>query len=399
MRLLEWEAKEIFKEYGIPIPEGGVASVPSEARAIAEKIGRPVAVKAQIPLGGRGRAGGILFAETAEDAERASERLFRSELRGIRVDRILVEERLSIEEELYLSVVVDRGNRTYTALATSEGGVEIEEVAAKTPEKIIRLSIDPLEGLRPHHARWMVKQIDLVGRRMLEAADILVRLYKLALEMDAELTEINPLAITAEGLVAADARLNIDDNALWRHRDLLERFGESELMDLTEREREARRLGLTYIELDGDIGVIGNGAGLTMATLDTVQLYGGRPANFLDLGGGAPAHRVETAVSFLLADPRVSTILINILGGITRCDEVARGIVAAMKRSRMEKPMVVRMIGTREEEGRKILEEAGVSYLESMEDAAERVVYQGEVVRGGEICRCRDKGPRPGDHR
>ena len=374
MRLLEWEAKEIFRDYGIPSPRGRVAKTPEEARNIAEEISGPVAVKAQIPVGGRGKAGGIRFAETPEEAGKVAGELLGSVVRGVEVKMVLVEEKLSIERELYLGVVVDRSSRAYTALATSEGGVEIEEVAARSPEKIIRMAIDPLEELRPHRARWMVKQIGLEGRRMLSAADILVKLYRLAVEMDAELTEINPLAVTPDGLMAADARLNIDDNALWRHRDLLERFGESELLDLTEREREARRLGLTYVELDGEIGIIGNGAGLTMATLDTVQLYGGRPANFLDLGGGAPAERVEAAVSFLLSDPRVRAIFINILGGITRCDEVARGIIAARERVGVDKPMVVRMIGTREEEGRRLLEEAGIHCLDSMEEAAERVV-------------------------
>ncbi len=374
MRLLEWEAKEVFRDYGIPIPRGRIASTPSEAHLIAKEISKPVAVKAQIPIGGRGKAGGILFAENPEEAEEAAEKLLGSLIQGVEVKQVLVEERLSIERELYLGVVVDRSSRAYTALATSEGGVEIEEVAARTPEKIIRLTVDPLRGLLPHEARWIVKQIGLEGRQMLTAADILVKLYRLAVEMDAELTEINPLAVTPDGLIAADARLNIDDNALWRHRDLLERFSESELLDLTGKERKARKLGLIYVELDGDIGIIGNGAGLTMATLDTVQLYGGKPANFLDLGGGAPADRVEMAVSFLLTDPRVRVIFINILGGITRCDEVARGIIAAREKTGVEKPMVVRMIGTREEEGRRLLEEAGIHCLDSMEEAAERVV-------------------------
>ena len=374
LRLLEWEAKEIFRDYGIPIPKGRITSDPMEAREIAEEIGGPVVVKAQIPVGGRGKAGGVRFAETAEEAYEVAKALIGGEVRGVKVERVLVEEKMDIQRELYLGVVIDRGSRSYTVLATSEGGMEIEEVAARTPEKIIRMTIDPVEGFRVHHARWMVKQIGLIGRDLLRGSDILLRLYRLAVEMDAELTEINPLALTSRGLIAVDARLNIDDNALFRHQTLLERFGESELLDLTEREREARKLGLTYVELDGDIGIIGNGAGLTMATLDTVQLYGGKPANFLDLGGGAPADRVEMAVSFLLADPRVRAIFINILGGITRCDEVARGIIAAREKTGVEKPMVVRMIGTQEEEGRMLLEEAGIHCLDSMEEAAERVV-------------------------
>ncbi|RLI07795.1 succinate--CoA ligase subunit beta, partial [Candidatus Bathyarchaeota archaeon] len=277
LRLLEWEAKEIFRDYGIPIPKGRITSDPMEAREIAEEIGGPVVVKAQIPVGGRGKAGGVRFAETAEEAYEVAKALIGGEVRGVKVERVLVEEKMDIQRELYLGVVIDRGSRSYTVLATSEGGMEIEEVAARTPEKIIRMTIDPVEGFRVHHARWMVKQIGLIGRDLLRGSDILLRLYRLAVEMDAELTEINPLALTSRGLIAVDARLNIDDNALFRHQTLLERFGESELLDLTEREREARKLGLTYVELDGDIGIIGNGAGLTMATLDTVQLYGGKP--------------------------------------------------------------------------------------------------------------------------
>ena len=255
-------------------------------------------------------------------------------------------------------------------LASSEGGIDIEEVAATAPEKIVRHVIDPLQGLRPYHARWVAKRIGCYGRSMMGLAGLLVKLYRVAVEMDAELTEINPLALTGDGFVAADARLNIDDNALFRHRDLVDRFRGSELADLSEREREAQRLGLTYVEFDGNIGIIGNGAGLTMATLDTVTLYGGSPGDFLDLGGGASPDRIEAAVSFVISDPRIDVLLVNILGGITRCDDTARGIVEARRRTGFEKPVVVRLIGTNEEEGRRLLKEAGIDSLDTMEEAA-----------------------------
>ena len=374
MKLLECEAKDIFREFGIPTPEGGVAASPEDAGAIAEHIGRPLAIKAQIPLGGRGKAGGILFADTPTEAAEAAGGLLGSRLNGVEVRKVLVEEKLRIEDEIYLGVVVDRQSRSYVALASSEGGVDIEEVAATTPEKIVRHVVDPLQGLRQYHARWVAKQMGYHGRRMMELAGILLKLYRVAVEMDAELTEINPLAATEDGFVAADARLNIDNNALFRHRDLEEWYQESELAELSQLELEARGLGLTYVEFDGNIGIIGNGAGLTMATLDTVMLHGGRPGDFLDLGGGAPPDRIEAAVSFVISDPRIDGLFVNILGGITRCDDIARGIIAARRRTGVEKPIVVRLMGTNEEEGMCILKEAGIDTLETMEEAAERVV-------------------------
>lgn len=374
MKLLECEAKEVFREFGISTPEGGVASSAEEAEKVAARIGGPVAVKAQLPVGGRGKAGGILFAETPAEAAEVAGRLLGSRLKGVEVRKVLVEEKLGIEDEVYIGVVVDRRSRSHVVLASSEGGVDIEEVAATAPEKIVRFAVDPLQGLRPYHARWVAKQVGFSGRRMMELAGLLLKLYRVAVEMDAELTEINPLALTAEGFVAADARLNIDNNALFRHPDLEERFRESELAELTEREQEARSLGLTYVELDGNIGIIGNGAGLTMATLDTVTLHGGRPGDFLDLGGGAPPDRIEAAVAFVLSDPRIDALFVNILGGITRCDDTARGLIEARRRTGSEKPIVVRMMGTNEEEGRRLLREAGIDTLDTMEEAAERVV-------------------------
>ena len=374
MKLLECQAKEVFREFGIPTPDGGVAASPEEARTVAERIGIPVAVKAQLPVGGRGKAGGILFADTPDEAAQAAERLLGRRLRDVEVSKVLVEEKLSILDELYLGVVVDRRNRSYVVLASSEGGVDIEEVSASAPEKVVRHVVDPLQGLRPYHAYWVVKQMGYSGREMMGLAGILLKLYRVAVEMDVELTEINPLVETEDGFVAADARLNVDDNALYRHRDLEERFLESSLIELSEREREAMRLGLTYVELDGNIGIIGNGAGLTMATLDTVMLHGGRPGDFLDLGGGAQPDRIEAAVSFVISYPGIDALFVNILGGITRCDDIARGITAAKRRTGFEKPIVARLMGTNEGEGRRILEEAGIETLETMEEAAERVV-------------------------
>jgi succinyl-CoA synthetase beta subunit len=374
LKLLEYQAKQVFDKYGLSIPRGGVAGTPEEAKEVASKIGGPVAVKAQLPVGGRGKSGGILFAENPDEAAEMAGRLLGYRLKDIEVRRVLVEEKLSIRDELYLGIALDRVNKSYVILASTEGGVDIEEVAAKTPDRIVRHVVDPLGGLRPYHARWVARRLGYSGRDMNALTDLILRLYRVAQEMDAELTEINPLALTDAGFVAADARLNVDNNALFRHPDLAQMSQEAEEAELSEREREARGLGLTYIELDGDVGVIGNGAGLTMATIDTVTLHGGKPANFLDLGGGASAELIGTGVSYVLSDPRVRALFVNILGGITRCDETALGVIEARERTGSGKPIVVRMTGTNEEEGRRLLKEAGIDALDTMEEAAERVV-------------------------
>jgi len=373
VKLLEYQAKEFFKKYDISVPKNRVASTPEEARKIAETLG-PAAIKAQLPVGGRGKAGGIRFADTPGEAAEITGAILGSRLKGIEVKKVLVEEKLSIVDELYLGVTVDRKNRCYVVLASTEGGVDIEEVAARTPENIVRKLVDPSQGLRIYHCRSIAKMLGYSGREMNDLASLIGKLYRVAYESDAELTEINPLALTAEGFVAADARLNVDDNALFRHPELEELSLETDLSELTEMEREARRLGLTYVELDGDIGIIGNGAGLTMATLDTVTLHRGKPANFLDLGGGASPEQIAEAVAFVLGDPRVKAVFVNILGGITRCDDTARGIINARGRLDVDKPFVVRMVGTNEEEGRRMLQEEGIVSHDTMEDAAEAVV-------------------------
>lgn len=373
MKLLEYQAKEIFRRYDIPTPRSEVAESPKGAREIAERLG-PVAIKAQLPVGGRGKAGGIKFAESPEEAEKIAGGLLGSRIKDIEIKKVLVEEKLDIKDELYLGVTVDRKNRCYVVLASSEGGVDIEEVAEETPEKIVKQMIDPLLGIRDYHCRSVAKRLGYSGREMNDLAGFIRKLYRVAFEMDAELTEINPLALTEEGFIAADARLNIDNNALFRHPNIAEIQREGELSEFSAREQEARTLGLTYVELDGDIGVIGNGAGLTMATLDSVTLLGGKPANFLDLGGGASPERIETAVTFVIKDPRVKTVFVNILGGITKCDDTALGIIETRRRLGSEKPIVVRMMGTNEEEGKRLLEEAGIETLDTMEEAAERAV-------------------------
>jgi succinyl-CoA synthetase beta subunit len=373
LKLLEYQAKEIFRRFDIPTPKSEVAESPKGAREIAERLG-PVAIKAQLPVGGRGKAGGIKFADSPEEAEKIAEELLGSRIKDLEIKKVLVEEKLNIKDELYLGVTVDRKDRSYVVLASSEGGVDIEEVAAETPERIVKQSVDPLLGLRDYHCRSVAKRLGYSHREMNSLAGFIKKLFRVAFEMDAELTEINPLALTEEGFVAADARLNIDNNALFRHPDIAEIQKIGEFSEFSHKEQEARGLGLTYVELDGNIGIIGNGAGLTMATLDSVTLLGGRPANFLDLGGGASPERIEKAVTFVVEDPRVRAVFVNILGGITRCDDTARGIIETQKRLGREKPIVVRMMGTNEEEGKRLLNEADIEIFDAMEEAAERAV-------------------------
>ncbi len=379
MKLLEHEAKSIFSKYGIPVPKGELAASPSEARKVAAKLNSAVAIKAQIPVAGRGKADGILFAGSPTEAGTAAKKLLNTQIRGFEVSSVLVEEKISIVKELYFGITVDRSRRRYVAVASSEGGMEIEEIAARMPEKISKTFIDPLYGFHSYHARQVAAKLGYEGRRMLNLAGILFRQYEVATDYDAELAEMNPLVETSDGrFVAADTRLIVDDNALYRHPEFKKRL--TEKVDLPPQELQARRSGLAYVKLDGDVGVIGNGAGLVMATLDAIQLYGGEPANFLDIGGGASADKMAKALNIVLSDPGVEVVFVNILGGITRCDEVAGGILEARRRMGFRKPMVIRLMGTNEEEGRRILTDAGVHVLRSMEEAAERAV---EIVKAG----------------
>ena len=377
MKLYEFEGMELFSRYGVPTPRFDVASSPEDARRIAESLGGRVVVKAQVLVGGRGKAGGVKVAESPEKAEQHARRILGMEIRGERVEKLVIAEAVDILKELYLSIILDRSIGAPLILASPEGGVDIEELARTRPEKIIKVPVDPFTGLRPYHIRRVAKFLELPSEAQKHVGRIISGLYKLFMDYDCELAEVNPLVLRGDGsLLAIDSKVIVDDNSLYRHPDLQERAGRG----MNRYEAEAKRMGFSYVELEGNIGVICNGAGLTMATMDTVLVLGGRPANFLDIGGGARADRVEGAVSLLLSHPRVKILFINILGGITRCDEVAKGIVNALRKSDTGKRMVVRLKGTNEEEGRRILEENGIYTLEEMDEAARKAVELAEEV-------------------
>lgn len=379
MKLFEYEAKTILAKYKIPIPKGVYATSPTQAEEIAKQISKACVVKAQVLVAGRGKAGGILFANEPSQVKSATERLLNTKIKDISVRSVLIEEKLSIKKELYFGFTVDRANKSYVAIASSAGGIDIEEVAATMPEKIVKTFVNPFIGFRSFHARQIAKKLGYEGGQLLELATIFQQLYNVAMDYDAELAEMNPLVETSEGkFVAADARIIVDDNSLYRHPEFNERESEEEF---SAEELEARKSGLAYVKLDGNIGVIGNGAGLVMATLDAIQLQGGKPANFLDVGGGATADQMASALNIVLSNPQVEVVFINILGGITRCDEIAKGILEAKKRVGFTKPMVIRLVGTNETEGRRILTKAGIHVLDTMEEAAKKAV---EIIKAGE---------------
>jgi len=381
MKLFEYEAKSILAKYGIPTPPGGLANDASHACEVAAKLKPPFAVKAQVLVAGRGKAGGILFADTAADAGRATEKLLGMQIKGIPVKNVWIEEKIQIKKELYFGLTTDRFNQSYVVIASAVGGMEIEEIATKSPGKVIKSLVNPNNGFHSFHAHQIARKMGYSGAQFLELGRIFESLYRVGMDYDAELIEMNPLVETVDGkFVAADARIIIDDNALFRHQEYKKRLLEGE-GELTQQEIEAVKNDLAYVKLDGNIGVIGNGAGLVMATLDTIQYYGGKPANFLDVGGGAPAEKTATALRIVLSDPNVNALFINILGGITRCDEVAKGILEAKAKVGVTKPMVIRLVGTNEEEGKRILTQAGVHVLESMEEAAQRIV---EIAKRGD---------------
>jgi succinyl-CoA synthetase beta subunit len=374
MRLFEYEAKEAFRQVGLPLPSSGVATTAEEAAAITKDLGCPVVIKVQVLAGGRGKAGGIKFANTPEEAKKVTAKLLKMTIHDYPVHRVLVEQRLDIQQEIYLGITIDRDRRRPVAICSAMGGVDIEQVAEKHPDKIARFWIDPILGLRDFEARNIAKDAGFEGKAMVRVAGMLLRLWQVFTRNDAELTEINPLIVTSEGeYIAADARLNVDDNSLFRHKKLADRVS-SGVSEQTELEQRAQKQGMTYVELSGNIGIIGNGAGLVMATMDAVKYYGGAPANFLDVGGGATAERMSQALDIVLSHPDVKAVFVNILGGITRCDEIARGLVESQKKLPQQVPIVIRMIGTREKEGAAILEAAEIPFLDSMDTAAKRVV-------------------------
>jgi succinyl-CoA synthetase beta subunit len=373
--LYEYQGKQLFARFGIPVSDGLVADTPEQARKAAEQLASRVTVKAQVLTGGRGKAGGIKLADSPEEAERHAAAILGMDIRGHTVRRLWIERASDIAAEYYFSITFDRGAKRPLAMLTTEGGVEIEQVAAEAPEKLARLHVDPLVGFQPFHARRLLYGARVPAEQHRQAADIMARAYRAFVETDAMLVEINPLIVTPDGeLRALDAKYTVDDNALFRHPDIAEM---RDLAALDPQERLARERGVTYVKLDGAVGIVGNGAGLVMSTLDVVAQAGGTPANFLDVGGGAQADEIVTALEVLLSDDKVRAVLFNVFGGITRCDEVARGVLTALDRLSVEVPIVVRLDGTNDAEGRRLLAEsapANVVVEETMLGAAERVV-------------------------
>jgi succinyl-CoA synthetase beta subunit len=360
MKLYEYEAKEIFSQAGIPIPEGTVITDSSQIKGFSY----PLVIKAQVLVGGRGKAGGVKIADNEKEAQKIAEDILSMEIKDIPVEKLLVYPAVDIRKEYYLGIVVDRSSRSIVVIASSEGGVDIEEVAEKAPQKIAKMDVDPFLGLKSYHALELGRKIGLEGKALLQFSGIAQKLYRICKQYDAMLVEINPLALSDNGFSAVDAKLNVDDNALYR-----QKFEPKE-EEYTDLERMAKDAGLSYVPLGGNIAIIGCGAGLVMASLDIIQTYKGTPANFLDVGGGANAENMRQALDIVTRQKGLKSIFINIFGGITRCDQIAEGIV----NFKPEIPISVRMMGTNEEEGKHILKENGYSVSNSMAEAAQKAV-------------------------
>ena len=376
MDLYEYQGKELFKRFGIPVSDGRLATTPEEARAAAQEIGGQVVVKAQVLTGGRGKAGGVKLAEDPNDAEAKAMDILGLDINGHVVRKLWIERASDIAKEYYLSITFDRGTKQPLYMLTTEGGVEIEQVAEENPDALARLHVDPLEGFQPYQARRLIYGAGIDDpNEQKQILALVEKLYRCFVESDAMLTEINPLIVTPGGEVRAlDSKFTVDDSALFRHPDIAE-MRDVEAAD--PQERLAREKGVTYVKLDGNVGILGNGAGLSMSTVDVVVVAGGRPANFCDLGGGGDAQGVVDALEVITSDEQVRSIFFNIFGGITRCDEVARGILAALEQMKIELPIVVRLDGTNAEEGRKILADAAPPNLfvePTMLEAAQRAV-------------------------
>jgi succinyl-CoA synthetase beta subunit len=387
MNIHEYQAKAVLKEYGVPVPRGLPAFSVEDAVAAATQLGGPVwVVKAQIHAGGRGKGGGVKVVKSLDDVRKEAERMLGMTLvthqtgpKGRVVGRLYIEEGAAIARELYLSLLVDRASSRVAIVASTEGGMDIEEVAAHTPEKIVTLIVDPATGIFPHHGRSLVKTLELTGPAAKQAFGLLKSLYKAFVEKDMDMLEINPLIVTADGdLRVLDAKVSFDSNALYRHDDMraLRDIGEED-----EKEIEASNYDLSYIALDGEIGCMVNGAGLAMATMDIIKLYGAEPANFLDVGGGASKEKVTAAFKIITSDPNVKGILVNIFGGIMRCDIIAEGVIAAVKEMGLKVPLVVRLEGTNVEQGKAIISQSGLNVIAAndLSDAAEKVV---KAVKG-----------------
>jgi succinyl-CoA synthetase beta subunit len=371
LKFLEYQAKEVLASLGIPIPPGKVARTPEEAAQACSELG-PVAVKAQVPVGGRGKAGGIKLAKSPDEARQAAAQIIGMDIKGFKVPLVYCESALEIEREIYLGFTVDRDARANILMLSAKGGMEIEQVAEQSPESIARLYPNPWRGPLDFELNQLAFDAGL-GELARPIAALIKKLYRAIPELDAITAEINPLVVTKKGgVIAGDAKLETDENAAWRHKDLEERYGS--VLEGDPYEVEAKKRGLTYVSLDGDIGIIGNGAGLCMSTLDLVQRAGGRPANFCDIGGGAKAEVVENALTVILMNPHVKGVLMNVFGGITRGDEVAKGLVMARDHLQMKLPLVVRLSGTNEEEGRAILKQNGIEPGASAWEAAKKIV-------------------------
>ena len=377
MNLHEYQAKELFARFGLPLLPGQVATTPEEARSIAASIGGTVVIKAQVQAGGRGKAGGVKLAHTPDEAFEKARDILGLTIKGLPVRNVLVAQAADIARELYLAIVLDRAKKLPLIMLSAEGGVDIEEVARVAPEKIVRQHI-PLRGLRSYEARALMKPLLPDPKQTAQAAEILMKLWRVYWEGDCSLAEINPLAVTPEGrVIALDAKVILDDNAEYRHREW-ETWRDPD--DETPGERLAREKGLSYVKLDGDIGCVVNGAGLAMATMDLVKHYGGEPANFLDIGGSSNPEKVVNALRIITADPNVKAILFNIFGGITRTDDVANGIVTATKANPLKVPIVIRLTGTNEEIAMKILTHHGLSATTSMDEAVRMVIEKAQEV-------------------
>jgi succinyl-CoA synthetase beta subunit len=382
MKIHEYQGKELFRKYGVPTPRGILALSPNEAEAAAKQLGTPiVVVKAQIHAGGRGKGGGVKLAKSPAEAKDLAKAMLGMKLKTIQtgpegqtVHKVYIEEGLAIAQELYLGVTLDRATSRVTFMASKEGGVEIEEVAAKHPEKILREAVDPIVGFSDFQGRRLAFGLGLTGPTVNKFVQFCATLYKMYVETDASLVEINPLVILKDGnVLALDAKVNFDENALYRHKDLLEY---RDLAEEEPRETQAKEYDLAYIALDGNIGCMVNGAGLAMATMDTIKLVGGSPANFLDVGGGASKEKVTAAFKLILADPNVKAVLVNIFGGIMKCDVIAEGIIAAAKDVQLKVPLVVRLEGTNVEKGKEILRNSGLAITpaDNLRQAAEKAV-------------------------
>jgi len=372
MKVHEYQAKEIFARYGIPVPPGRVAHSAADAREIAAEIGLPVMVKAQVHVGGRGKAGGIKMAKTIDQAEELAGQILGMKIKDLEVSAVLIYRALDIKSEAYFGVIVDRNSQAPVVMVSAAGGVDIEEVARETPEKIHKLTVDPLYGLQSFQARDLAFRIYDDPKVAAQAAKILLQLYSAFWECDASLMEINPLIVSQEGqVIALDAKFNVDDNALYRQKEIAGmRDREAEIPE----ELEAREKGLSFVKLDGTVGCVVNGAGLAMGTMDLIKHYGGEPANFLDIGGSSSPDKVTAAMRILLRDPNVKVVLFNIFGGITRCDDVANGLVLAIKEVGIDVPMVIRLTGTNSEEAKEILRRANLTAVDSMEEVVQQAV-------------------------